>query len=103
MVTMFNSGLESLSTLMKIPITSELASAIPASIQSTLGGGNIHMIAVGRVDATLFRPVRTLASIHLRLSNRQGRVLVYGLKPWTPGFVLADTSATGPYDLLRIV
>ncbi|MCI4363671.1 MAG: hypothetical protein L3K13_05130 [Thermoplasmata archaeon] len=103
LVTMYGSGLEALATAMKIPLTSEIAAALPASIQTMLGGASLHLVAIGRVDNPLFRPLKSLASIHLRVLNRQGRVLVYGLKPWTTSFVLAESANAGPYDLLRIV
>jgi len=103
LVSMYGTGLESLAATMKIPISSEVAANLPASIQNMLGGSSMHLIAVGRADSALFRPIRSLASIHLRVINRQGRVLLYGLKPWTTGFVLAESGNSGPYDLLRIV
>jgi hypothetical protein len=103
LVTMYGSGLETLATALKIPLTSEIAVALPASIQTMLGGASLHLVAIGRVDNSLFRPLKSLASIHLRVLNRQGRVLVYGLKPWTTGFVLAESANAGPYELLRIV
>jgi KaiC/GvpD/RAD55 family RecA-like ATPase len=102
LLTMYGAGLESLAATMKIPLTSEMAAGLPASIQNTLGSG-LHLIAIGRTDTPLFRPLKSLATIHLRLLNRQGRVLIYGLKPWTTGFVLAEPANSGPYDLLRIV
>ncbi|MCI4341833.1 MAG: hypothetical protein L3K11_05645 [Thermoplasmata archaeon] len=103
LVTMYGSGLEALAAAMKIPITSEVAATLPASLQSTLGAASLHLITVGKIDSPILRAITSLASIHLRVLNRQGRVLIYGLKPWTTGFVLAESSNSGPYELLRIV
>lgn len=103
LVTMYGSGLEALASTLKIPITSEMAATIPAAIQNTLSNGNMHMIAVSRGDTPLLRTAKSLASIHLRMVNRQGRVLVYGFKPWTTGFVIVESPKAGPYELLRIV
>jgi KaiC/GvpD/RAD55 family RecA-like ATPase len=103
LVTMYGTGLESLAATLKIPISSEVAASLPASIQNMLGGSSMHLIAIGRVDTALLRPIRSIASIHIRLVNRQGRVLLYGLKPWTTGFVLTESGNSGPYELLRIV
>ncbi|HTT17142.1 MAG TPA: gas vesicle protein GvpD P-loop domain-containing protein [Thermoplasmata archaeon] len=103
LVTMYASGLESLGAALKTPITPEVTANLPASIQNTLGGSSLHLIAVGRPESPLFRPLKSLASIHIRLLNRQGRVLVYGLKPWTSGFVLTEPANGGPFELLRIV
>ncbi|HTT34987.1 MAG TPA: gas vesicle protein GvpD P-loop domain-containing protein [Thermoplasmata archaeon] len=103
LLTMWASGLEALAGAMKIPLTPEVSTSLPAAIQTTLGSGNLHVLAVGRVDALLFRPLRSLAAIHLRVVSRQGRALVYGLKPWTSGYVITDSSEAGPYEMLRIV
>ncbi|MCI4331378.1 MAG: hypothetical protein L3K19_05980 [Thermoplasmata archaeon] len=103
LVTMYSSGLEALAATMKLPITPEMAAGFPASIQNMLGPNSLHMIAVVRSDAPLFASIKSLATIHLRLLNRQGRVLIYGLRPWTTGFVVAESANSGPYDLLRIV
>jgi KaiC/GvpD/RAD55 family RecA-like ATPase len=103
LVTMYASALEALAATMKMPITPELAAAMPASIRSMLGSTSLHLIAIGRSDALLLRAIRSLATVHIRLVNRQGRVLLYGLKPWTSGFVLTEGANSGPYELLRIV
>ncbi|MCI4365121.1 MAG: hypothetical protein L3K10_03545 [Thermoplasmata archaeon] len=103
LVTMYGSGLEALASTMKLPLTSEAAAAMPGSIQNMLGGSSLHLIAIGRIDAPLLRPIKSIANIHIRILNRQGRALVYGLKPWTTGFVIAESANGGPYELLRIV
>jgi KaiC/GvpD/RAD55 family RecA-like ATPase len=99
----YASGLESLMREMKTPLTEEMAAGLPGSIQTSMGAGNVHLVAVVKPDSLLFRPLRGLAAIHLRLHGRQGRVFVYGLKPWTPGYVLTESANGGPYDLLRVV
>lgn len=103
LLTLYTSGLESLASAMKIPITAETVASMPGAMQTMMGGASIHVLMIGRADAPMFRSVKTLASIHLRVLNRQGRALLYGLKPWTPGFVLAEPGNGGPYELLRIV
>lgn len=102
LVTMYGAGIEALASTLKLPLTSEAAATLPASLQNTLGSG-LHLISIVRPGTPLFRAIQSLATIHLRVLNRQGRVLVYGLKPWTTGFVLTDSASGGPYDLLRIV
>jgi KaiC/GvpD/RAD55 family RecA-like ATPase len=103
LVTMYGAGLESLAATLKIPLSSEVTASLPASIQNMLGAGHMHLIAIGKADTALFRPIKSLATIHIRMFNRQGRVLLYGLKPWTTVFVLAESGNSGPYELLRIV
>lgn len=103
LVVLYISGLESLAAALRVPISAEVAAAVPASIQSTLCGGNVHLVVVGRPDSPLFRPIRSLAAIRVDVRTRLGRVFLYGTKPWTPGFVLAESAGAGPFELLRIV
>jgi KaiC/GvpD/RAD55 family RecA-like ATPase len=103
LATLYETGMEALGVALKVPITPESTRILASSIQASLVGQNHHVIAVGRINSPLLQPIRALASIHLRLTDRQGRELIYGLKPWTPGFVLTESRGAGPYDLLRIV
>jgi KaiC/GvpD/RAD55 family RecA-like ATPase len=103
LVTMYETGIESIVIALKVPASTQLTQRLANAIWNSLGEGNQHLIAVGKIDSPLLAPVRALATIHLRLLDRQGRVLVYGLKPWTGGYVLTDSAQGGPYDLLRIV
>ncbi len=71
-------------------------------------GPNAHIIVIARSSDPLAAAHRRSASIHLRLQDRLGRVLVYGTRPRTPGFVLIQQTGSrdsreGTYDLLRIV
>jgi hypothetical protein len=103
LVVLYTSGLESLAAALRVTITPEVAAAVPASIHSTLCAGNVHLVVVGRPDSSLFRPMRSLAAIRIDVRTRLGRVFLYGTKPWTPGFVLAESANSGPFELLRIV
>jgi KaiC/GvpD/RAD55 family RecA-like ATPase len=103
LVTMYETGIESLAAALHATMASDVTIALTSSVRSSLAEGTVHLVAVGRVNSPLIRPIRALSGIHLRLVDRQGRVLIYGLKPWTNGFVLAESSGAGPYDLLRIV
>jgi hypothetical protein len=100
---MYEAGIESLAVALKVPASADITSSLTSSIQTSLSEGLLHLIAVGRVESPLLRPIRSLASIHIRLLDRQGRVLIYGMKPWMTGFVLAESPHAGPYELLRIV
>jgi KaiC/GvpD/RAD55 family RecA-like ATPase len=103
LITMYETGIESLAIALNVPRSADLATSLTTSIQATLGEGTLHLIAVGRIDSPLLQSIRSLATIHLRLRDRQGRVLIYGMKPWTAGYVLTESAHAGPYDLLRIV
>ena len=99
----FVSGFISLGAAMKAPITPDQVDSFPALVQSALGSAPMHLIVLGRTGMPLFESLRSLAAIHIHLRVRQGRVFVYGSKPWTSGLVLAEGSETVPYDLLRVV
>ncbi|MGI0072045.1 MAG: RAD55 family ATPase [Thermoplasmata archaeon] len=103
LVLLYETGLQSLAASMKISITPDVAANFLAGIQSTLGGANLHLFMIGRPGSELFNRILSVAAIRIRLRNRLGRVFLYGLKPWTSGFVLAEGSNGGPYELLRIV
>jgi KaiC/GvpD/RAD55 family RecA-like ATPase len=103
LVVVYVSGLESLSAALRVAITPDVAATFVANVQTTLGGANVHLIAVARPETPLARAVRSLATIRIQVRGRLGRVFLYGTKPWTPGFVLTEASDGGPYDLLRIV
>ncbi|MCI4351544.1 MAG: hypothetical protein L3K15_08555 [Thermoplasmata archaeon] len=96
-------GLLSLAAALRTPITPEMVDSFPATVQAALGGSHLHFAVVGKTGLPLFEALRPLAAIHLHLRVRQGRVFVYGSKPWTSGLVLAEGNDVAPYDLLRIV
>jgi KaiC/GvpD/RAD55 family RecA-like ATPase len=103
LAVIYESGVESLAAALRVTITPDMAANFVGGIQSTLGSTNLHLVAVGRPASALFRSVRSLAAIRIQVHNRQGRVFLYGSKPWTSGFVLTDEADGGPYELLRIV
>ncbi|MCI4321465.1 MAG: hypothetical protein L3K18_08545 [Thermoplasmata archaeon] len=97
------SGFASLAAALRAPITPEQVDNFPAMVQSMIGSSPMHLVALGRSGAPLLESLRPLASTHLHLRVRQGRVFVYGSRPWTSGLVLAEGSGQVPYDLLRVV
>ncbi len=99
----FASGFASLASAMHMPLTPEQVESFPGFAQAMLGGAASHLAIAGRTGAPLIESVRSLAALHVHLRVRQGRVFVYGSKPWTSGLVLTEGNDTAPYDLLRIV
>ncbi len=99
----YATGLAALAAALRIPLTSDQIESFPALAQTMLGGSPAHLALVGRTGAPLLEALRSLAALHVHLRVRQGRVFVYGSKPWTSGFVLTEGHETAPYDLLRIV
>lgn len=97
------SGFASLAAALRVPLTPDQIESFPAMVQSSLGSAPMHSVLAGRTGQPLFESIRSLAAIHIHLRVRQGRVFVYGSKPWTSGFVLAEGTDMVPYELLRIV
>jgi KaiC/GvpD/RAD55 family RecA-like ATPase len=101
---LYATGLEALALGMKIPLTSQMLAALPASVQASLGNtARLHLMAMGDVGSPMFSRLLSLAALHLRIHSRQGRTFIYGLKPWTAGLVVTESANGGPFDLLRIV
>ncbi len=103
LTAVFVNGFTSLATALHAPLTSEQVESFPGFAQSMLGGMPSHILLVGRTGNPLVEAVRSLAALHVHLRVRQGRVFVYGSKPWTSGLVLTEGNDAAPYDLLRIV
>jgi KaiC/GvpD/RAD55 family RecA-like ATPase len=99
----FAGGFATLATSLRIPLTPDQIENFPALAQSMLGSTQSHLALAGRTGAPLVESMRSLAALHVHLRVRQGRIFVYGSKPWTSGLVLTDGSDSSPYDLLRIV
>jgi KaiC/GvpD/RAD55 family RecA-like ATPase len=99
----FVGGFTSLATALHIPLTADQIENFPALAQTMLGSSQSHLALAGRTGAPLVESMRSLAALHVHLRVRQGRIFVYGSKPWTSGLVLTDGNDSTPYDLLRIV
>jgi KaiC/GvpD/RAD55 family RecA-like ATPase len=102
-VVVFTSGFGMLASALRTPLTTDQLDSFPALAQVMLGTTPSHLAIAGRTGAPLVESVRSLAALHVHLRVRQGRVFVYGSKPWTSGLVLTEGTETSPYDLLRIV
>jgi KaiC/GvpD/RAD55 family RecA-like ATPase len=103
LVVAYLSGLKSLASGMKLPLTPDVVDAFPASVQTSLGSSRLHLVSIGGPESLFFDALKPLAAIHIKLGIRLGRAFLYGAKPWTPGYVLTDATNGGPYGLLRIV
>jgi KaiC/GvpD/RAD55 family RecA-like ATPase len=99
----FVGGFTTLATTLHIPLTADQIENFPALAQTMLGSTQSHLALAGRTGAPLVESMRSLAALHVHLRVRQGRIFVYGSKPWTSGLVLTEGNDSTPYDLLRIV
>jgi KaiC/GvpD/RAD55 family RecA-like ATPase len=80
-------------------------SAVASAPREYLRSTKIHTMVIARTSDPSVSTLRRLASLHIQLRNRVGRVFVYGVQPHTPGFVLIQQSGgpEGGYGLLRVV
>jgi len=99
LMVVYFSGLEGLAHSAGAALTRE---AIPGSAQVTFGGDPVHLIAIGRAGDAYFREVSPLASLHLRVESRQGRVLLHSYRPFSEEFAVTQESEDTPYHLLRL-
>ena len=78
---------------------------LPGHALAYLSGAPAHTVFIGPDDDPLVASLRTMAATRIRLRSSAGRVFVWGERPATPSFVLAegDDAAGKPYRLLRIV
>jgi KaiC/GvpD/RAD55 family RecA-like ATPase len=96
-------GFLSMASALGNPMTPDAIDNFPGMVQTGLGSAPMHLVVVGRTGIPIFESLRSLAALHIHLRGRQGRVFVYGSKPWTSGLVLTEGNDSIPYDLLRIV
>jgi hypothetical protein len=96
-------GFLSMAAALGSPMGADSVENFPAMVQSGLGSAPMHLVVLGRAGMPLFESLRSIAAIQIHLRGRQGRVFVYGSKPWTSGLVLTEGTDSVPYDLLRIV
>ena len=80
-------------------------SAVASAPREYLRSTRIHTMVIARSSDPSLSTLRRLASLHIQLRDRVGRVFVYGVQPHTPGFVLIQQGggAEGGYGLLRVV
>lgn len=99
----YTAGFQSIITSLGSVMTAEMVEGFPAQVQAGLLSAPMHLVVIGRTGSALFESVRSLAALHIHIRGRQGRVFIYGSKPWTTGLVLTEGTDSLPYDLLRIV
>ena len=81
------------------------AEMLPGLLKQDVNGAPAHLMVSARSDDPLLAPLRAIGSPYLRILERQGRVFVLGVRPWTPAYVLLPASRPEdgrPYDLIRM-
>lgn len=72
-------------------------------LKQDVNGVAAHTIVTGRSDDPLILGLRGICVPHVRLLERQGRVFVLGVRPWTPAHVLLPSTRPQegrPYELI---
>jgi hypothetical protein len=75
----------------------------PRIAQQFIAGGTNHLMVIGSDGDPVFSALSDMASTFLRLNDRRGRVLISGVRPRTPAFLLAYAAEPAPYRLVRMV
>ncbi|MDE1822356.1 MAG: hypothetical protein KGJ23_12255 [Euryarchaeota archaeon] len=96
-------GIYAIANAFKVPLGNETAGAFPATLQAFMSGRATHTVVIGRVGDRFLEAVRPLASLRIQIRMRQGRIMLSGVSPWTPNFLLVAGQAHEPYQLARVV
>ena len=95
-------GLESAGVAYGRPYAPETVAGL---LRQDVIGAPAHIVVISRSDDPLIPGLRGVANPYLRILERQGRVFIVGVRPWTPAFVLiprADALEGPLYELLRM-
>jgi hypothetical protein len=79
--------------------------AFAAIVHEDVATRAAHVLVLARAGDPLLESVRSGAQPYLRLVQRQGRLFVFGVRPWTPMYALQPTAHPErgrPFDLIRI-
>lgn len=100
---LYTTGLEAFLQRVGVPENFRGTGSYPASVEALVHERPLHLVVIGKSDSAIVAAVRDMAAVHLRLLRRLGRILLQGINPWTPSFVLTEGSERTPYSLLRVV
>jgi KaiC/GvpD/RAD55 family RecA-like ATPase len=99
LMVVYFTGLEVLAQAADARLTRE---ALSGAAHATFGGAPVHIIGLGRGGDAYFGTMSPLASSHIRVESRQGRVLLHGFRPFTEEFAMVQPGERTPYRLIRI-
>lgn len=78
---------------------------LPALFKQDVMGASAHMMVLARSNDPLLPPLRAIGNPYVRVLERQGRVFLFGVRPWTPAHVLLPPTSSKdpwPYELIRM-
>ncbi|MCI4328166.1 MAG: hypothetical protein L3J86_01155, partial [Thermoplasmata archaeon] len=79
--------------------------ALAAILHQDVAGFAAHAMIIGRTGDPILDPLRVSGLPYIRVLERQGRVFMFGQRPWTSAFILQPTpnpQLGRPYDLFRM-
>ena len=76
---------------------------LPGIVVAYLSGAPSHIVFIGPSDDALTHSIRSIAATRIRVSERSGRIFLFGEQPLTPPYVLSEGTSEKPYRLIRIV
>jgi hypothetical protein len=75
----------------------------PRIAQQFIASNACHLMVLGQDGDPVFSTLGDMAMLYLRFQDRRGRVLVSGVRPRTPAYLLAYAPEPAPYRLIRVV
>jgi hypothetical protein len=75
----------------------------PRIAQQFLASNACHLMVLGHDGDPIFSTLGDMAMLYLRFQDRRGRVLVSGIRPRTPAYLLSYGVEPAPYRLIRVV
>lgn len=99
---LFVLSLDGLRALASVSGVSYPTAQFPLILSAYLKLPRFHGLGFGRSDDPLTQASLPSVETHLKVREHLGRVVVSGVRPETPGYVLDWSDPDGRYDLLRI-
>jgi KaiC/GvpD/RAD55 family RecA-like ATPase len=75
----------------------------PRIAQQFLTSNACHLMVLGQDGDPVFSTLGDMAMLYLRFQDRRGRVLISGVRPRTPAYLLGYAPEPAPYRLMRVV
>jgi KaiC/GvpD/RAD55 family RecA-like ATPase len=100
LASLSTAGMEAINEIVPGSLT---PAQIPGLALHYLHQSPLHEIFIGSAEEPITRIVRPMADIHIRVTYRDGRILLHGIIPRTPSLVLAEGDGQAPYHLLLVV
>ncbi|MCI4341555.1 MAG: hypothetical protein L3K11_04205 [Thermoplasmata archaeon] len=104
LAVMYIEGMRTIARLQGMPFTPE---TFPAVTTQYIYHAPAHLLYLARLGDPLAEAIHGYVSLHLRIRDREGRALVYGVRPRTGTFACEPsavyTEGTAPYSLRPVV